>query len=89
MATFEHQTAGHEGSMLKSGKDKLLKPVSKNEMLFYQTYYDKIPGFTEFAPTFFGTLEKEDKSNSNFTFNKNRVHHSRRSYSSFHETVHT
>jgi len=40
---FQFQTAGHEGSMLKQGKERLLKPVSQNEISFYEGFYAKFP----------------------------------------------
>jgi len=58
---FEHQTAGHAGSMLKQGKDRLMKPVSKNEAIFYETFYKKFPKLQQYCPRFYGTEQKEDK----------------------------
>jgi len=59
---FEHQTAGHEGSMLKQGADKIMKPVSRNEISFYEGFYAKYPTVQTFAPKFYGTQKKEDKT---------------------------
>jgi len=59
---FEHQTAGHEGSLLKQGADRIMKPVSKNEISFYEGFYKKYSTIQEFAPKFFGTQKKDEKT---------------------------
>lgn len=59
---FEHQTGGHEGSFLKQGKDKLMKPVSQHEVSFYTKYYQQNKDIQRFAPKFFGTETKLGKT---------------------------
>jgi len=58
---FEYQTAGHEGSMLKQGKDRLMKPVSQNEVNFYEGFYKQFPRLQQFCPQFYGTERREGK----------------------------
>jgi hypothetical protein len=48
--------------MLKQGVDKIMKPVSRNEISFYEGFYSQYPQIQEFAPKFFGTQKKDEKS---------------------------
>jgi len=59
---FENQLAGHEGSMLKEGKEKLLKLASKAETKFYEEIYPNFENIRKFAPTFYGTQVRDEKT---------------------------
>lgn len=48
--------------MLKQGADKIMKPVSRNEISFYEGFYSQFPAVQEFTPKFYGTQKKDEKS---------------------------
>jgi len=60
--TFTLQTAGHAGSFLKQGNDKIMKPVSNNEVSFYEGYYKQFKELQPFAPKYYGHEKKENKT---------------------------
>jgi len=59
---FEHQTAGHEGSILKKGTDKLMKPVAANEISFYEGFYKQFPNMHPHLPIYYGHEKRDDKT---------------------------
>eukprot|EP01118_Nematostelium_gracile_P004140 TRINITY_DN14876_c0_g2_i1.p1 TRINITY_DN14876_c0_g2~~TRINITY_DN14876_c0_g2_i1.p1 ORF type:complete len:294 (+),score=78.41 TRINITY_DN14876_c0_g2_i1:52-933(+) len=57
--TFENQAGGHAGAFLKGGDGQIMKKVGKNEFTFYKDILHQHPKLVSFAPTFFGTEEKD------------------------------
>jgi hypothetical protein len=56
---FSHQAGGHVGAFLIGGEGKIMKKVGEPEFKFYSTTLGTFDSLKPFAPTFYGTQEKD------------------------------